>query len=299
MRSTKAQLHVAVPTPLDDALDPDVGRLLDHCSGLLEAGCDGIALFGTSGEGPSFSVDERMAVLDRLLAGGLDPSRVIVGTGCAALPDTVRLTRHAAAAGCAGQLILPPFFFSQVTDEGVFAAYAWILDQCAAESPRVLLYHIPAVSGVALALETIERLAAAFPDSVVAVKDSSGDWDYTARLIARRGALDVLIGHEPDIARSLAAGGNGTICGLSNVVPNLLRRLCDDPLGPDGARLHSALADLASAFDRRPVIPALKALMTAATGDAAWNRVRPPLSTLGQEHVEELSALLRAAQGAS
>lgn len=299
MRSTKVQLHAAVPTPLDGALNPDVGRLHDHCSGLLAAGCDGIALFGTSGEGPSFSVDERMTVLDRLLASGLDPSRIIVGTGCAALPDTVRLTRHAAAAGCAGQLILPPFFFSQVADDGVFAAYAWVLEQCAAENPHVLLYHIPGVSGVALALATIERLAAAFPDSVVAVKDSSGDWDYTARLIARRGHLDVLVGHEPDIARAVTAGGNGTICGLSNVVPGLLRKLCDDPAGPDGPHLHSALAALASAFDRRPVIPALKALMMAATGDAAWNRVRPPLTALGQEHVEELSVLLKAAREAS
>lgn len=299
MRSNKAQLHAAVPTPLNDDLSPDVGRLRDHCLGLLADGCDGIALFGTSGEGPSFSVDERIAVLDALLADGLDSARLIIGTGCAALPDTVRLTRHAAANGCAGQLIVPPFFFKQVTDDGVFAAYARILEQCAAERPQVLLYHIPAVSGVALGPETIGRIAGAFPDLVVAVKDSSGDWDYTDRLIARSGRLDVLVGHEPDIARALIAGGGGTICGLANVVPAMLRRLCDDPAGPDGARLNAAVTALASAFDGRPVIPALKAMLAAATGDDAWNRVRPPLAALGAGPLEDISARLRIAREAS
>lgn len=298
MQTTKAQLHVAVPTPLDDGLNPDIGRLQEHCSALLAAGCDGIALFGTSGEGPSFTVDERIAALEALLTGGLDPARVIVGTGCAALPDTVRLTRHAAAAGCAGQLIVPPFFFGQPTDDGVFAAYAQILEHCAAERPRVLLYHIPGVSGVALGIETIEKLAGAFPELVVGVKDSSGHWDYTARLIARRGLLEVFVGNEPDIARALAAGGAGTICGLANVVPGLLRRLCDDPAGPDGGRLSAAVTALASGFDRRPVIPALKAMMAAATGDAAWNRLRPPLTALGQDDIRELAALLLVARGA-
>lgn len=296
MNTTKAQLHVAVPTPLNSGLNPDIGRLQGHCAALLAEGCDGVALFGTSGEGPSFTVEERIAVLEALLVGGLDPRRIIVGTGCAALPDTVRLTRHAAAAGCAGQLVVPPFFFGQVTDEGVYAAYARILEHSAAENPRVLLYHIPAVSGVALGLEIIEKLARAFPDLVVAVKDSSGDWDYTAKLIERRGSLDVLVGNEPDIARALAAGGGGTICGLANVVPALLRRLCDDPAGPEGGRLQAAITALASGFDRRPVIPALKALMAVATGDADWNRLRPPLSTLGPDHVEELATLLQAAR---
>ena len=298
MHSTRAQLHAAVPTPLNDNLEPDVGRLQAHCSALLAAGCDGIALFGTSGEGPSFTVAEHIAVLEALLAGGLDPARIIVGAGCAALPDTVRLTRHAAAAGCAGQLILPPFFFGQVTDDGVFAAYARILEHCAAEQPRVLLYHIPSVSGVALGLETIEKLAGAFPELVTAVKDSSGDWGYTAPLVARRGPLEVLVGHEPDIARALVAGGNGSICGLANVVPDMLRRLCDDPAGPDAARLNAAIAALASAFRHRPVIPTLKAMTAAATGDAAWCRVRPPLCALGQKHVDDLAALLRVAQAA-
>ncbi len=262
---------------------------------LLAAGCDGVALFGTSGEGPSFSVEERIAVLEALLAEGLDAARIIVGTGCAALPDTVRLTRHAAAAGCGGQLVVPPFFFGQVLDDGVFSAYARILEGSATEHPRVLLYHIPAVSGVALGIETIEKLAVSFPELVVGVKDSSGDWGYTAQLIARRGALDVLVGNEPDIARAIAAGGSGTICGLANVVPGLLRRLCDDPEGPDGARLSAAVTALASGFDRRPIIPALKAMMAAAADDTAWNRVRPPLTALGQDDINELAALIQVA----
>ena len=296
MTTGKMQLHAAVPTPLDDGLGVDSGRLHAHCAGLLEAGCDGIALFGTTGEGPSFAVEERIAVLDDLLSSGLDPSRLIVGTGCAALPDTIRLTRHAAAAGCAGQLIMPPFFFDQVTDDGVFAAYARILERSAGVAPRIVLYHIPAVSGVPVSVEVVKRLAGAFPEAVYAIKDSSGDWDYTDRLIAARGELQVLVGHEPDIARSIAAGGSGTICGLANVVPDLLRRLCDAAPGDGADSLQSAVTALASAFDRLPVIPALKAMTAAATGDPDWVRVRPPLTALRREDIEALAAAMRAAR---
>ncbi len=296
MSTARAQLHAAVPTPLDQGLGVDVGRLHAHCTGLLEAGCDGIALFGTTGEGPSFSVEERIAVLDDLLSRGFDPARLIVGTGCAALPDTIRLTRHAAAAGCAGQLIMPPFFFDQVTDDGVFTAYARILERCAGVAPRLVLYHIPAVSGVPVALEVVRRLADAFPEAVYAIKDSSGDWGYTDRLIAQRGALDVLVGHEPDIARAIAAGGAGTICGLANVVPDLLRRLCDAAPGDGSNSLQSAVTALANAFDRLPVIPALKAMTAAATGDPDWVRVRPPLVALRREDIEALAAAMRVAR---
>ena len=296
MSTGKAQIHAAVPTPLDEGLGVDVGRLHTHCAGLLEAGCDGIALFGTTGEGPSFAVDERIAVLDDLLARGLDPARLIVGTGCAALPDTIRLTRHAAAAGCAGQLVMPPFFFDQVTDDGVFAAYARVIERCAGVQPRVVLYHIPAVSGVPLNPEVVRRLAGGFPEAVFAIKDSSGDWEFTARLIAARGTLDVLIGHEQDISRAIAAGGAGTICGLANVVPDLLRRLCDAVPGQDAAGLQNAVTALAFTFDSLPVIPALKAMTAAATGDPDWVRVRPPLTALRRQDIEALATALRAAR---
>lgn len=294
----KAQLHAAVPTPLEEDLAVDVDRLRSHCESMLAAGCDGIALFGTTGEGPSFTVEERIATLDALLAGGLDPARLIVGTGCAALPDTVRLTRHAAAAGCAGQLIMPPFFFDQVTDDGVYETYARILEGSAETRPRAVLYHIPAVSGVPLRPRVVERLAATFPETVRAVKDSSGVWHDTAGLIGARGHLAVMVGHEPDISRAIAAGAAGTICGLANIVPSLMRRLCNAAPGDEATELQGAVTALASAIDQMPVIPALKAMTAAAAGDPAWERLRPPLAPLAAAQVDVLVAALHTARAA-
>ena len=297
MSTRKAQIHAAVPTPLDEGLGVDVGRLHAHCAGLLEAGCDGIALFGTTGEGPSFAVDERIAVLDDLLGRGLDPTRLIVGTGCAALPDTIRLTRHAAAAGCGGQLVMPPFFFDQVTDDGVFAAYARVIERCAGVQPRIVPLPHPGgerrTAEPGGGTEAGRRLPL---EAVFAIKDSSGDWEYTAGLIAAHGTLDVLVGHEPDISRAIAAGGGGTICGLANVVPDLLRQLCEAVPGQDTAGLQNAVTALASTFDSLPVIPALKAMTAAATGDPDWVRVRPPLTALRRGDIEALAAALRTAR---
>ncbi|NNG02624.1 MAG: dihydrodipicolinate synthase family protein [Inquilinus sp.] len=290
---------MAVVTPLNGDGSVDAARLLAHCQGLLVAGCDGIALFGTSGEGPSFSVAERMAVLEALLAGGLPPDRIIVGAACAALPDVAALSHHAAAAGCAAVLMMPPFFFDGVDDEGVFRAYATAIETTGTPAPKVLLYHIPKVSRVPLGLGLIERLAAAFPDIVVGVKDSSGDWPSTERLLERRGDLRIFVGHEPHVGRAIANGGAGTICGIANAAPTLLRRLCDAPAGPAGSAARLAVDQVAAAFDGRPVIPTLKALTAAASGFPGWNRLRPPLTPLADDDQEAVARLLRSAQRAA
>ncbi|MBV9523615.1 MAG: dihydrodipicolinate synthase family protein, partial [Alphaproteobacteria bacterium] len=262
-------LWVATLTPLTPDFGCDEERLARHCRFLLRSGCDGVALFGTTGEGPSFSVLERRRALDAVLAAGIAPERVILGTGCAAIPDTVELTRAAAETGCAGALVLPPFFFKGVEGEGVFRAFAQIAEGTRASRAKLYLYNIPSISAVGIDYETIARLAADFPEVVVGVKDSSLDWGYTAPLLARFPDLAIFVGAEHHIPQALAAGAAGTICGLANVVPGLLRRLYD---AADAASARAPLAEVEAflaAIEPYSFVSALKAVAAAQSGDGA------------------------------
>jgi 4-hydroxy-tetrahydrodipicolinate synthase len=161
--------------PFDEALAPDASRLLRQCRWLVSQGV-GIAIFGTNSEANSLSVDEKIELLDRLIDGGIDRSLLMPGTGLCALPDTVRMTAHAAARGCDGALMLPPFYYKGVSDEGLFRAYAEVIERVADERLKIYLYHIPPVSQVPLSPGLIERLVKAYPGTVAGVKNSSGDW---------------------------------------------------------------------------------------------------------------------------
>jgi 4-hydroxy-tetrahydrodipicolinate synthase len=285
-------LWVAALTPLTAALACDTARLAEHCRYLFAEGCDGVALFGTTGEGPSFTVAERRRALETVLAAGIPAGRVILGTGCAALPDTIELTRAATEAGCAGTLVLPPFFFKGIDGEGVFRAFAQIIEGVADPRLRVYLYNIPSMSAVGLDYETIARLAAAFPRAVAGVKDSSLDWSYTAPLLARFPGLDIFVGAEHHLPQALEAGGAGTICGLANIVPGVMRALYD-AAGPQAlatplARIEALLAAIAP----YPFVSAVKAIAAANTGEAGWRRVRAPLHPLTESQERALLASL-------
>jgi len=270
----------AVLTPFDAAGLPDHSRLAQHVRRILAAGVDGIALFGTTGEGQSLSLNERRAGLDALLAAGIAPERILAGTGCASLPETVELTRHAVQATCAGALVLPPFFFKEVTDEGVFASYAHIIDGVGDARLQLYLYHIPQVSGVAISPTVIERLAAAYPAILAGIKDSECNLDHTRRLLFRFRELAIFVGFEPHLPAALAAGGAGTICGIANLFPRLLRRLYDNALDArhedDLKRIETFIAVL----ERYPLFAAFKALQAELSGDPGWAALRPPLVAL-------------------
>jgi 4-hydroxy-tetrahydrodipicolinate synthase len=270
----------AVLTPFDAAGLPDHARLAQHVQRILAAGVDGIALFGTTGEGQSLSVNERRAGLDALLAAGIAPGKILAGTGCASLPETVELTRHAVQAACAGALVLPPFFFKEVTDEGVFASYARIVDGVADPRLRLYLYHIPQVSGVAISPAVIERLAIAYPAIVAGVKDSECNLDHTRRLLFRFRELAIFVGFEPHLPAALAAGGAGTICGIANLYPRLLRRLYDNALDASHEADLKRIETFIAALERYPLFAAFKALQAEMSGDAGWAALRPPLIAL-------------------
>jgi len=277
------QIHgvwCATLTPLDSNGSPDHVRLAAHVKRLFDVGVDGIALFGTTGEGQSFSTSERRAGLEALLARNIAAKQIVAATGCAALTETVALTRHAVQAGCAGALVLPPFFFKDVSDEGLYASYARLIDNVADTRLCLYLYHIPQLTGVPIAHQVIARLMASYPGVVAGIKDSAGDLEHTKKLLGRFNDLAIFVGHEPHLPAALAGGGAGTICGIANLYPRLMRRLHDESLSgnpkEDLRRIEAFIAQLA----RYPLFAAFKALLAELNQDSAWDALRPPLVPL-------------------
>ena len=225
-------LWCATLTPLDASGRVDHGMLITHAKSLLARGVDGVAPFGTTGEGQSFSLAERRDGVDALLAAGIPGEKIAAATGCAALPETIALTRHGVESGCAACLVLPPFFWKDASDDGLFAWYAQLIEAVADARLRIYLYHIPQVSGTPLSVDLIARLAAAFPGIIAGVKDSAGEWSNTQALLAAVPQLAILVGHEPHLPRLLRAGGSGTICGVANLYPDLVRALLLPTVSP-------------------------------------------------------------------
>jgi 4-hydroxy-tetrahydrodipicolinate synthase len=281
-------------TPVHSDLSPDVARLADHCRRLLQEGCHGLAVFGTTSEANSFSVEERMAVLDQLVEAGVEPVRLMPGTGCAALPDTVRLTAHATGLGCAGVLMLPPFYYKSVSDDGLFRSYAEVTERVGDRRLRIYLYHIPPVSQVPISLNLIERLRTAYPDTVVGIKDSSGDWNNLKAILTNFPGFGTFSGSEALLLETLRHGGAGTICAPANVIAGLLRNLYDHWESHAAEQMQAdvlSVRQATQAMNLQP-IPALKAIVARRLEDPAWHQVRPPLTALTQEKGDALMAAL-------
>ena len=268
-------------TPVDADLSPDRDRYAAHVKGLLDAGCHGVAIFGTTGEATSFSVDERMALLDAVLEAGAPADRLMIGTGLPALTDTVQLTRHAVSVGCRRVLMLPPFYFKGPSDEGLFNSYAQVIDRVGDASLRIFLYHFPRLSGVPITPGLIERLLDAFPETVVGVKDSSGDWDSTRTLIETYPNMAVFPGSESLLLKALETGGVGCITATANVNAPAIRSVFDAwHSGADAGPLQDDISRVRAVFDQWSLVPALKAVIADLRGDEGWQAMRPPLMPL-------------------
>ena len=205
-----------VVTPFDADLRPDVERLTRHCKWLLSHDC-GLAIFGTNSEGNSLSVEEKVDIVDRLIAAGVDPARMMPGTGACALPDTVKLSRHMTERGCGGVLMLPPFYYKGVSDEGIYRSIAEVIQRVGDDRLRVYLYHIPPVAQVGFSLDLIERLIRDFPGIVAGIKDSSGDWSNTKAMLDLFPGWGVFAGNETVLLETLRNGGMGCISATCNV----------------------------------------------------------------------------------
>ena len=282
-----------VVTPFNADLSPDADRLIKQCQWLLSQNV-GLAVFGTNSEANSLSVDEKIDLLVRLKEAGVDTSRMMPGTGCCALTDTVRLTAHATKLGCAGTLMLPPFYYKGVSDEGIFANFAEVIERVASESLRIYLYHIPPIAQVGFSVDLIERLVTRYPKTVVGIKDSSGDWDNTYSMLERKwDDFRIFVGSESFLLANMRNGGAGCISATANVNPAAIDDLYQNWQADNADDLQRALDEVRDTVMAYPMIPALKATVAEFGGDDAWRAVRPPLVSLDADKSAALAAALR------
>ena len=274
-------IYAPVVTPFDVRLQPDLARYVRHCKWLVAQGV-GLAIFGTNSEANSLSTGEKKALLDTILAEGLPANRLMPGTGCCAFPDTVELTRYALARGVTDVLMLPPFYYKNVSDDGLFRSYAEIIERVADERLRIYLYHIPAVSQVPITLPLIERLMRAYPGTVAGVKDSSGDMSNTQAILDRfaPAGFNVFAGSESFLLATMRGGGAGCITATGNVNPAAIVRLFKSWQGADADQQQKRLDGVRSVFGKYPMIAALKASIAMFGNDSDWEIVRPPLTSL-------------------
>jgi len=282
-------VNVAVLTPMHDDLSPDLDRLAAHCRWLLGNGATGLAVLGTTGEANSLGVGERIALMEGLVARGVAADRLLPGVGTTAIADTVLLLRTAAGLGCRGALMLPPFYYKNPSDDGLFAYYSEVITRAATEA-KVYLYHIPQVSAVPLGVALVGRLIRAFPGTVQGIKDSSGDFANTRRYVeafAREG-FEVYCGDDTALHELLKIGGAGSISAASNVASRFNAMVCAHVGTPAGEAAQATLTAIRKAVTSAPTIPGLKALMARHTGHAGWTNIRPPLEKLPAEAARKL-----------
>jgi 4-hydroxy-tetrahydrodipicolinate synthase len=275
-------------TPLNENLSVDTGAYLEHVHWLLGHGCAGVAALGTTGEANSFSVSERLELIRALGASRIPSDRIVVGTGCCAAPDTIALTRATLDAGFTNVLMLPPFYYKTVSEDGVFRSYAQVLDAVNDPRLRVLIYDFPQMSGVKISVELLARLASAFKGVVAGVKNSSGDWPAMEAALQRIPGFQVFAGTEQFLLPTLRAGGPGCISATANVTSAELGELVANGTGPEADARQEAITRRRLMLQQYPAIPALKEIMAHAMDLPQWRRVRPPLINLTADDVARL-----------
>ncbi len=286
-----------VVTPFRKDLSPDPDRFAAHCRWLMRSGCAGLAVFGTNSEANSMSVEEKLGLLDALVKGGVPAAALMPGTGHCALTDSVRMTREAVRLGCGGVLMLPPFYYKGVSDEGLFRNFAEIIERVGDDRLRLYLYHIPPVANVPITLGLIERLLDRYPGIVAGVKDSSGEWSNTRAMLDRfkdRG-FDVFAGSEVFLLDNLRHGGKGCITATGNVNPGAIDAVFRSWQTADADRLQAGITATRKIVQKVPMIPALKAIVAHFGSDPQWRTVRPPLTELEPGQEQGLIAELNAA----
>ena len=283
-----------IPVTAEGAVD--TARALAHAHRMLDAGCDGITLFGTTGEGPAFTTSERKALLTALLAGGVRADQIVVTTSASALPDAIELGRHASSLGCHRQMFMPPFYFRNPPEAGIIESVSQVIRDIADPRLKLLLYHIPGLSSVAFSHDAVATLAARHPGVVIGVKDSSGDVAHGLELARAFPSLAILVGAEQHVAATMLAGGSGSINGLANIAPRLLRRIIDAPAQVQASDIQ-LVDDLLALLGCQPDMPFVcvyKTMLAEQTGDDAWLHVRAPLALLDNTQAQTVRSRYRA-----
>jgi 4-hydroxy-tetrahydrodipicolinate synthase len=272
--------------------EPDAGRFAAFCRWLLDQGAGGLAIFGTTSEANSMSPGERMELLDRLIEAGIPAQKLMPGTGACAMTDAVTLARHAVDHGCGGVLMLPPFYYKGVSDEGIFAFISGVIDKVGSSAMKLFLYHIPPMAVVGYSLDLVGRLIKAYPQTVVGLKDSSGDWNNTAALLDRYPGFAVFPGSEVFLLDGLRKGAVGCITASGNVNVPGIKKVYDNWHGLQADALQAEITTLRNALQAYPMVPALKRVVAHYHNDPAWAAVRPPLVPLDAAQSTALIAAL-------
>lgn len=285
-----AGLWPPVCTAFADDGSVDAKKTVRHSKALLADGAEGLAILGTTSEANSLSVDERRKLIDAHVEGGIEADRLMPGTGACAVDDTVELSKHAYEVGASGVLMLPPFYYKKVPDEGVYAFFARVIDKLGAKAPKIMLYHIPPMAAVGFSLELIDRLTTAYPEIILGMKDSSGDAENTLSVIKAFPKFAVFPGAEVYLVRAMKAGARGCISATANVnaagIANLLKKWQT----PEADALQEELNLVRKAVESRGNVPASKAVLADRYKDKSWANVRPPLVALGEKPTAELLA---------
>jgi 4-hydroxy-tetrahydrodipicolinate synthase len=291
-------VYAAALTPFTKKLTPDCGKFVDHCRWLLANGCDGLAPFGTTGEGPSLGVGQKIELIEAAHSAALPMHRMIAGTGVCALQDAVRLARMAVKYNCEGILCLPPFYYKNPDENGLFEFYSQLVENVGDARLRIFLYHFPNMSAIPISTSLVERLITRYPETIAGLKDSSGDWRNTSLLLESFPGFKVFSGSEQFLLDNLNAGGAGCISATTNLAAMQAQGVFTAWLNADGneADLQLELSATRLALQAFPMVPMLKAAKARQSGDTAWLRMLPPLVKLTEQLDEKLDLLLRQLQ---
>jgi 4-hydroxy-tetrahydrodipicolinate synthase len=269
-------LSAALVTPFDRNGDPDLVKTAQHAKTVVANGCDGVTLFGTTGEGYGFSLPERRAMLTAVAEVLPGTAKIHAGVLTPSIDDAAAMARAAYEDGACGLLLAPPCFMNNIDDDGLFNWFCAVFEKIGSPLKGVVLYHIPGQTAVPLSVSLVSRIRAAYPGIITGIKDSSGDWATTERFLAAHGDIAILVGDERQLPKAMAHGAQGSICGTANFIPDLLHRIIHD--GDDG-KLVTKIVEAVVAL---PVTPAVKALTANINRDDGFVQVRPPLSPLSE-----------------
>lgn len=280
-------VYAAACTPMHSDLSCNYDELARHCNDLMNRGCKGVVIFGTTGEGSSFSVQERIKAIAELIELGINPQKIIVGVSCPAIEDAVILIEASLKHNCSAVLVLPPFFYKNVDDEGVIAYYREVIHRINNPLLKILLYHIPQYSGVPITLKVIKALHEEFPNTVIGIKESEGNLTFTKEIITQFPELVVLVGKESHISEAVQIGAMGGISGLVNAFPELVCSLFEYGTDSKKPNNNEEFKDIALIFKNYPFVPAMKYLMEKEKG-TNWQTLKPPLTNLNKKQREKL-----------
>ena len=289
-------VNAAVLTAMHADLSLDLDRMAAHSRWLLDNGCNGLGILGTTGEANSLGISERIAVMEGLIERGIPATTLLPGCGTTAIPDTVLLTRRAEALGIRGVLLLPPFFYKNPSDDGLFAYYSEVAERVAG-AIKLYFYHFPAQSAVPIGLALIERLLKAYPGTFKGIKDSTGDWANTksyADAFAGEG-FEVYCGDDSLLHANLNNNGAGCITAAANVGCAISQQVYRNWNTADGKAAQLTLTAIRRAVTSVPLIPALKSLVARNTANPAWTIIRPPHLKLSTEQEATLFTAFDAA----